>query len=266
MQKSKLVLFYRKYFKPIKLSINKPKNDTKLAESIDYIRSLRAVHKGGRCFIVGNGPSLRADDLDKIKNEICFASNRIYNVFDKTAWRPTYYCLSDQGVIKQSHKEIEEKVAGNKFVCINEAEAYPEIKGAQYLNQIWEDYYPNEPKFSEDIAKCVYSGETVTYICIQIAAYMGLKEIYLIGIDHSYSVNRNPDGTITRSDNIKDHFSENDKVASMPQTQKMDLAYEAAKQYADANGIKIYNATRGGKLEVFERVDFDSLFERTEDK
>ena len=25
-------------------------------------------------------------------------------------------------------------------------------------------------------------------------------------------------------------------------------------------GIKIYNATRGGKLNVFERIDFDTLF------
>ena len=44
----------------------------------------------------------------------------------------------------------------------------------------------------------------------------------------------------------------------------MDLqlaGYQKAKQYADAHGIKIYNATRGGKLEVFPRVDFDSLFE-----
>ena len=33
--------------------------------------------------------------------------------------------------------------------------------------------------------------------------------------------------------------------------------YKAAKQYADLHGIRICNATRGGKLEIFERVDFD---------
>ena len=36
--------------------------------------------------------------------------------------------------------------------------------------------------------------------------------------------------------------------------------YMCAKEYAERHEIKIYNATRGGKLEVFERVDFDSLF------
>ena len=38
------------------------------------------------------------------------------------------------------------------------------------------------------------------------------------------------------------------------------LSYQAAKQYAQTHGIKIKNATRGGKLNVFQRVDFDSLF------
>ncbi len=33
----------------------------------------------------------------------------------------------------------------------------------------------------------------------------------------------------------------------------------AAKNYADSHGIKILNATRGGKLEVFERVNFDEI-------
>ena len=42
----------------------------------------------------------------------------------------------------------------------------------------------------------------------------------------------------------------------------MVLAYKSAKKYADSHGIRIYNATRGGKLEVFERIDFDSLFEQ----
>ncbi|MBQ4379398.1 MAG: hypothetical protein II821_09430 [Treponema sp.] len=37
-------------------------------------------------------------------------------------------------------------------------------------------------------------------------------------------------------------------------------AFFAAKRYADEHGVRILNATRGGKIEVFERVDFDSLF------
>ena len=38
-----------------------------------------------------------------------------------------------------------------------------------------------------------------------------------------------------------------------------EKAYMAAHQYADSHGIKIYNATRGGELEVFERVELDGM-------
>lgn len=41
---------------------------------------------------------------------------------------------------------------------------------------------------------------------------------------------------------------------------QVTLAYQSAKQYANQHDFKIYNATRGGKLEIFERVDFNDLF------
>ena len=40
----------------------------------------------------------------------------------------------------------------------------------------------------------------------------------------------------------------------------MQRTYKAAERYSRQHGFRIYNATRGGKVEAFERVDFDSLF------
>ncbi len=45
----------------------------------------------------------------------------------------------------------------------------------------------------------------------------------------------------------------------------MIYAFNVAKEYADQNGVKIYNATRGGMLESFERIDLDSLFSNKEE-
>lgn len=58
---------------------------------------LLALYKGKftgkRCFLIGNGPSLRAEDLTRLHEagEITFAFNRIYNIFDQTPWRPSFY-------------------------------------------------------------------------------------------------------------------------------------------------------------------------------
>ena len=65
------------------------------------LSELKGCHKGQRCFIIGNGPSLKAEDLDKLQNEICFASNMIYKIYDQTSWRPTYYCNSDTRILKK---------------------------------------------------------------------------------------------------------------------------------------------------------------------
>ena len=88
---------------------------------------------------------------------------------------------------------------------------------------------------------------------------MGFKEIYLLGIDHNYSIELDENGNLYKNNGVRDHFSDNDKTENVPQTFKSTLAYKAAKEYADRNGIKIYNATRGGKLEVFERKTLEEV-------
>lgn len=60
-----------------------------------YLKTLKGIHAGKRCFIIGNGPSLCAEDLDKLKDEYTFAANRIYEIFYLTEWRPTYYFVVD---------------------------------------------------------------------------------------------------------------------------------------------------------------------------
>ena len=259
---------YRKYFRtivrPLKLNLErlayKSEHEKRIEGSKEYLRTLRDIHSGQRCFIIGNGPSLKSKDLDMLQKDVCFGVNKIYKIFDKTEWRPTYYFISDIAMIKSIKNEIADKIKGNKFICINDFTSCPKMHDVIYVNQIEEDSYPNMPSFSEDISQCVYSGATVTYICVQSAVYMGFKEIYLLGIDHSYSSNLNPDGTLEYYDNVKDYFLSNEKVVSHPRIQDSTLAYQAAKKYADGHDVKIYNATRGGKLEIFERVDFDALF------
>ena len=101
---------------------------------------------------------------------------------------------------------------------------------------------------------------------LQLAVYMGFKKIYLLGMDFTFSVEKTIEGNTIMND-IINHNSIIEKVEKelfdfqyFAEIDDQLLGYQAAKRYADAHGIKIYNATRGGKLEVFERVNFDTLF------
>jgi hypothetical protein len=81
-----------------------------------YLKQFKNLHPGERCFIIGNGPSLTPEDLAKLKSEISFGSNKIYLAFDQTEWRPSYYVVEDDHMIRQHHKTIRDLNGFVKFV------------------------------------------------------------------------------------------------------------------------------------------------------
>lgn len=217
------------------------------------LRQLKNKYNGGRCFIIGNGPSLRHEDLRMMAGEVTFACNSLIKLFDEIPFKPTYYFAQDNHIILDN-KEYIEKLDTVRFVKAHYACRY-HIPGVTYYKML----FPKKPiGFSSNIANVVYSGQTVTYSMIQFAAYMGLKEIYLIGVDCNYS----KDNSVITADSYFDkRLFNSSRAYAAPEVDTNLLAYARAKEVCDKQGVKIYNATRGGTLEIFPRVDFDSLFE-----
>lgn len=231
-------------------------------ESKTDVLKYKNIHIGKRCFIVATGSSLKASDLEILakNNEICISMNRIYNIFKKTSWRPDYYIIQDLVMIEDLKETIAKLDLPQKFIS-DKAKSYWEqkdIRGSIKFTLDSSIDMGHEPFFSDKVDKCLYEGMTVTYAALQLAVYMGFQEIYLLGVDNSYSKNFR---------DVTNHFEgyqddKSDVRINQPYEKQNELAYQAAKSYAKKHGIQIYNATRGGKLEVFERVELDSLFER----
>lgn len=222
------------------------------------IEALRNRYEGKRCFIIATGPSLRMEDLEALKDEVTFGMNSICMLYDRTDWRATYMGVQDLAVYEKVKLFLDKYCAGevliSDFICKDKVKkrewilfpyngryrAYDE----RFRNKYWS-------KFSSDCHRIVYDGFTITYSLIQIACYMGFKEIYLLGADCNYQEGK------------KNHFIEHDvKLQStnyIHVQDKLFSGYRKVKEYADARGIKVYNATRGGMLEIFPRVDFDSV-------
>ncbi len=241
-----------------------------LKNNEEEFRKLKGKYAGKRCFIIGNGPSLTVDDLNKLKNEISFGSNRIFTIYGKTDWRPTFYANQDQDVLKNMLCELNDTVsqsdlsfmsAHNYTVC---GEQLKDLNNVLWMQKRFSPPKKNTYGFSHDVSKEVIEGLTITYTCLQLAAYMGFSEIYLLGIDHNYPIEIDDDGNIVKNDDsVKAYFG--DAMVSMsdinlPKIVEMTRAYISAEKYSRKNGFRIFNATRGGKLEAFERVDFDMLF------
>jgi len=218
------------------------------------------IHNGQRCFIVATGPSLKLDDLECLRKnkEITMSVNMVYRAFPLVTWRPDYYVMQDAYGLQYYETDIAKLDLPNIFI----ADIWPKF-WKNKLNDNFHKYHLHAifdkhgiPLFSSDITKRICQGGTVIYLCLQIAIYMGFTEIYLIGVDSNYN------GNIQKPENhfIKNYLNQDDKQPGKFPLNESFLAFQAAHRYAERQGIKIYNATRGGKLEVFERVEFDSLF------
>lgn len=228
------------------------------------LRQFKDIHKGETCFIIGNGPSLRAEDLEKIhQNNIpSFAFNRIYLMFDKTNWRPTYYVSQDEKTLLNCKQIVNDLKLDHKFFpLVLKYYHNVDIKNAYYYG--FKSSVKGIPVFSEDISKCIGNSTTVAYSAAQIAVYMGFKKIYLIGIDHNFSLYKNEKGELVKDETVKDYFTDEynkDKGdLYIPSLDSSTRAFKVMRRFCDENNIKVYNATRGGKLEVFTRVNVDKI-------
>lgn len=235
-----------------------------LEENIKFynneIAKFKNVHMGERCFIVATGSSLKVEDLDILyrNHEKCISMNRIYNIFPKTKWRPDYYMIEDSKMIEDLADEIAELPLPYKFVA-SKPEMYWEQSKADTsmkFNMLTGEFNDNNIRFSKNVERCLYNGRTVTYACLQLAVYMGFTEVYLLGVDFNYSSDIYAESN--HFEGYQNHYK--DIRLNPVNPEKQLCAYRKAKKVAEAKKIKIFNATRGGRLEVFERKKFDELF------
>lgn len=237
------------------------------------LEALKDTHMGEICFVIGNGPSLKARDLDKLKEKgiFCFASKGIYNIFEETQWRPDIWGVSDLDYIAIKKDKLNELDGFIKLVC-----AQSLIKcGIEISNSI---YYPfiqaeRKPKFfNKDVTRGVHFYGTITAKLINFAVYMGFKKIYLLGCDHTLPIKTDEHGKKVVDTSKNMHFGSN-YYDSKEEQQKAYMnienaesaqqyvtdSYKDIKYFCDQLSVEIYNATRGGELEVFPRVNFDEI-------
>lgn len=223
----------------------------------EKLREFKGIHNGERCFVIGNGPSLKPEDLDLIKDEYTFSCNKIYKILDKTKWRPYYYVVDDYGFVSTDYENIINTVnAKAKFIGIEFEKklAEPFVGTDIILMKERTILHNNRPEWHLDIDQYICAGHTVTFPMIQLAIYMGFKEIYLLGNDCSYLA------TFENGDKGKNHFYESaDDRTSQQDAANLFYAFESIKECARENNVCIYNATRGGALETFERVNLESV-------
>lgn len=227
------------------------------------VSEMRNILDGERVFIIGCGPSLTAGDLDALHENKCISMgvNDIYHIFPNTKWRPDFYFASDRrqlikytedGEMKRAVDPIR-KIFSDNYIPLMQQER--DNRTVCFFQQIQEF---DGMGFSTDCSKGVFCSNTVVFGAMQFAVFMGAKTIYLLGCDNGIAANKKL--FFYEDKELNDNYEEWEKIA-LEAYADMEVGYKVARNAAEKIGVKIFNATRGGFLEVFDRVDFDSLFQ-----
>jgi hypothetical protein len=232
--------------------------------------------KGNAGFVIGNGPSLRTSDLatlNELSGVTTIASNGIYLSYSETDWRADYYSIADPLVWRKCQNDF--KAYHDVVLTPKYLESKRDVDCSMYYRHLGvvptsEEQRGDQSYFSADASAGLFCGGTVTYENLQMAVYLGLDPIYIIGCDHNYSgvgqsATENVSKEIIHQGDVNNHFSKDyrapgEKVLSANVIQ-MNAAFSEARRFSDASGIRIVNGTRGGRLEAFERADLDDVFD-----
>lgn len=224
------------------------------------LEPFRNLHRGERCFVFGNGPSLRGCDLGPLAAETTFVTNHFYFHPQIEALRPTYYCVSDlyffdRGLNPDWAANLNRFPDSTTFFLpielrrrvrtrLDRAPARIHYLRCDRHREIW-----SLEDMTVDVTGVLHTGDSVVLdFCLPLAHFMGFASVYLLGCDTDYGAGETA------------HFYEERTPSRSTDYHRDRWVGHVTRSYAIARGLfeqddrQIYNATAGGQLEVFPRV------------
>jgi hypothetical protein len=227
-------------------------------DTIRRLGVLKNSHKGERCFIIGNGPSLQKTDLGRLRSEFTIGMNRITLLFSELGFQTSYYVSVNDLVVEQCAADIQ-ALNLPRFVSWRSRQWLQPDDDLYFLYTTY-----TGPCFAGDIRGRLWEGATVTYIALQLAFYLGFQQVILVGVDHNFVTQGEPNTTVVSEGSDPNHFSPayfgKGFRWQLPDLDTSERSYQMARQAYQGAGREVIDATIGGKLRVFPRKDYESLF------
>lgn len=212
----------------------------------------------GRLFIIGNGKSIKDLDLRPLNEEYTFVVSRGYLLKDNGLNHASFYCMCDRNSYTNYGDEIDLTYAGTYFAST--WSGWDKIPEKSYLFDLSIDTEIAVRNFFQfDITQPLALGRTVVLDALQLAVYMGFKEIYFIGVDLNFNDKERHFYKSNSEENQQIHID-----WAVNNTQRMINNFGAAAKILSERGVHIFNAGIGGNLNSIPRVSFGSLFEKGE--
>ena len=235
--------------------------------------------------ILGNGPSLRtnlSNDLDLLRSADTLAVNFAANTPEFSEIQPTYYLLADPHFFD---KAGDDPNVGRLIENLNSI-TFPMTlfvpAGARKADSYFHNHNLTVKHFSftavegytwfENAMMNSHRGmprpRNVLIPSIMVGIWLGYKEIYLLGADHSWlktlSVNDRNEVVSIQPHFYKEDSREQQRVNEVYVNRQLHevlesmmiafKSYHRIREYADRCGTQIFNSTPGSMIDAFERA------------
>jgi hypothetical protein len=235
----------------------------KYAPILNRNKKFNNINKGKRCFIIGNGPSIKDIDLTKLSNEQTFVVNSfiLHKKYNKI--HPKNYCFIDPAIFRPSKgstkffKDLERKIHKdtNIFVPLSRKDyltSHNLLKKCNVNYLLLNGFFKENLKFNLDITKPIPDLMNVILSCIFVAQYQGFREMYLLGCEHNWpavaNISKIP--RFFRKDYIPDSSLNDTYERSSYNVSILFKSYRLLKK--KLTSTKIYNCTPRSYLTTFE--------------
>jgi hypothetical protein len=235
-------------------------------------------HKGQRCFVIGNGPSLKTQDLSPLASEITLAMSAFWKHPVVEKWQPSYYCFADPAFfdgsepMREFFQSLRARIHSSTFfVPLSAAKVIQEqglLPSEQTYHIAFHGTLSDSRIKSIDLVNFVPGVLSTSQLDIMVAMYMGCSPIYLLGLDHDWLAHRGMDRHFYEGKTIEDHPQAHGDLSLY--SYKVDAqavvnlwsGYEALLRLSRQERIEILNGTNGGFLDVFKRVNYEEVVGR----
>ncbi len=259
----------------------------KVADTITAIGKLILLSKpsklgkseGDTLIIMGNGPSLRQtidNSIDTLKNTPALAVNFAANTPEFRSIRPRYYVLADPHFFNSGNAGVDRLIASLNSVdwpmtlFVPHGVAVPvnnPMITVRRFNMVGIDGIKKLRHAAYSRRLAMPRPRNVLIPSIMIGIWLGYKNIYIVGADHSWTrtldVNERNEVISVQphfyADDDKEKRRVNAEYLNYPLHQIIHSfyvafrAYHDIEQYARTKGIAIYNATPESFIDAFAR-------------
>ncbi|AKH67846.1 Protein of unknown function DUF115 [Spongiibacter sp. IMCC21906] len=227
---------------------------------IPKIKQWKGCYEGRPLLIIGNGPSLNNTPLDDFEGCASIGMNKIDLIYSKTKWRPSLVVCLNNLVVQQNWQAFKSSLVP-VFIGWKCRHFLPRSQ-RKAMNYFLAN---SDNQFSEDLAMGAGSSATVTYIALQFAYYTGANPVVLFGVDHSFKAQGKPHDIEKKKTEDVDHFDPNyfakGQFWGIPNLDQSEVEYQMARDAFERDGRVVYDATIGGKLQIFEKIPLDKAKE-----